>query len=89
MSRSRLTLPESRLLTVVGRPVPRPSRPCRRDPPDVATGPRFAAWMCRVHNAVNRRLDKPTFNCDLVGARWAPLDCDEHNSCDLTAGRRR
>lgn len=45
--------------------------------------------MCRVHNCVNRRLGKPTFNCDLVGARWAPLDCDEHNSCDMTVGRPR
>ena len=55
----------------------------------MATGPQFAAWMCRVHNTVNRRLGKPTFNCDLVGARWSPLDCDEHNSCDMTVGRKR
>jgi FAD-linked sulfhydryl oxidase len=43
--------------------------------------------MCGAHNAVNRRLNKPVFNCDLVAARWAPLDCDEHNSCALTVGR--
>lgn len=60
---------------------------CRRDPPDVSSGAAFSQWMCRAHNAVNRRLGKPTFNCDLVGARWAPLDCDQHNSCDMTVGR--
>lgn len=61
----------------------------RRDPPIVSSGAEFSLWMCRTHNAVNRRLGKPTFNCDLVGARWAPLDCDEHNSCDMTVGRKK
>eukprot|EP00879_Flechtneria_rotunda_P007686 GHRR01008059.1.p1 GENE.GHRR01008059.1~~GHRR01008059.1.p1 ORF type:complete len:220 (+),score=76.94 GHRR01008059.1:571-1230(+) len=60
----------------------------RRDPPDVSNGEQFSRWMCRVHNTVNRHLGKPAFNCDLVAGRWAPLDCDEHNSCDLTVGRR-
>eukprot|EP00882_Tetradesmus_deserticola_P004258 GHRQ01004498.1.p2 GENE.GHRQ01004498.1~~GHRQ01004498.1.p2 ORF type:complete len:156 (+),score=80.00 GHRQ01004498.1:27-470(+) len=61
----------------------------RRDPPVVSSGPDFAVWLCRTHNAVNRRLGKPAFNCDLVAARWAPLDCDEHNSCDMTVGHKR
>lgn len=61
----------------------------RRDPPIVSNGRDFAVWMCRTHNAVNRRLGKPAFNCDLVAARWAPLDCDEHNSCDMTVGSKR
>lgn len=67
---------------------PLPLSACRRDPPDVSDRAAFSQWMCRVHNCVNRRLGKPTFNCDLVGARWAPLDCDEHNSCDMTVDRR-
>uniref|UniRef100_A0A383WB31 Sulfhydryl oxidase n=1 Tax=Tetradesmus obliquus TaxID=3088 RepID=A0A383WB31_TETOB len=61
----------------------------RRDPPVVSSGRDFAVWMCRTHNAVNRRIGKPSFNCDLVAARWAPLDCDEHNSCDMTLGHKR
>jgi hypothetical protein len=63
--------------------------PFRRDPPVVSNGRDFAVWMCRTHNAVNRRIGKPAFNCDLVAARWAPLDCDEHNSCDMTVGHKR
>jgi FAD-linked sulfhydryl oxidase len=49
--------------------------------------------MCRVHNAVNRRLGKPLFNCNYVEARWAPLDCGQEeegpNSCDMTVGGKR
>eukprot|EP00775_Hariotina_reticulata_P008344 gene8344-8528_t len=60
----------------------------RRDPPAVGSGQELSLWMCRTHNAVNRRLGKATFNCDLVTARWAPLDCDEHNSCDMAVGKR-
>ena len=43
-------------------------------------------WLCRVHNLVNMRIGKPQFNCDLVAARWAPLDCAEDEGstgCDL------
>jgi FAD-linked sulfhydryl oxidase len=45
--------------------------------------------MCRTHNTVNRSIGKPVFNCDLVGARWAPLDCDAANSCDMGLRRPR
>ena len=27
-------------------------------------------WLCRVHNIVNARLDKPAFDCSTVRARW-------------------
>lgn len=62
---------------------------CRNDPPVVTSGDDLQQWMCRAHNAVNRSLGKPTFNCDVAAARWTPLDCDESNSCDMTLGRRR
>lgn len=52
----------------------------------VTSGPEFQAWMCRAHNAVNRRLGKPTFNCSVAAARWAPLDCGPDSSCDLSLG---
>lgn len=47
----------------------------KREPPTVSSGPEFRRWVCRVHNQVNARLGKPAFNCDLVEARWAALDC--------------
>ncbi|KAF5833670.1 ERV/ALR sulfhydryl oxidase domain-containing protein [Dunaliella salina] len=57
----------------------------RRDPPMVNSGKDLRQWMCRVHNTVNRSLNKPVFNCDLVEARWSPLDCGDENasSCDM------
>jgi FAD-linked sulfhydryl oxidase len=61
----------------------------RADPPTVSSGPEFQAWMCRAHNAVNRSLGKPVFNCELAAARWAPLDCaddDGRSGCDLSVG---
>ena len=45
--------------------------------------------MCQVHNAVNRTLGKPSFQCDVVSSRWSSLDCGEENACDLTIGRPR
>lgn len=58
------------------------------DPPEVSTGDAFRRWMCRAHNAVNRSVGKPAFNCDLAAARWAPLDCDRDgpSTCDLVVG---
>lgn len=54
----------------------------------VSSGREFQAWMCRAHNTVNRSIGKPTFNCDLAAARWAPLDCDQAggSTCDLAVG---
>jgi len=49
----------------------------RARPPDTTSGPALRAWACEAHNAVNASLGKPAFNCRLVGARWAPLDCGE------------
>lgn len=65
----------------------------KKDPPAVGNKEELQLWMCRTHNAVNRSLGKPTFNCDLVASRWAPLDCSQDglsiNSCDMTVGKKR
>ncbi|KAL6751943.1 ERV/ALR sulfhydryl oxidase domain-containing protein [Haematococcus lacustris] len=72
----------------------------RRDPPQVDSQAALAQWTCRVHNVVNQRLQKPVFNCNVVGARWAALDClseDEEkleqprSACEMLgqAGSRR
>mmetsp|Transcript_5890 Transcript_5890/g.36506 ORF Transcript_5890/g.36506 Transcript_5890/m.36506 type:complete len:188 (+) Transcript_5890:293-856(+) len=55
----------------------------REHPPVVESGDEFARWMCEVHNVVNVRLHKPTFNCERVQARWGKLDCDEGDYCEL------
>jgi mitochondrial FAD-linked sulfhydryl oxidase len=47
----------------------------RARPPRVGTGRDLRGWVCGIHNDVNAALGKPAFNCALVGARWAPLDC--------------
>lgn len=55
----------------------------------MSSGPALQQWMCRAHNAVNRSIGKPLFNCDLAPARWAPLDCDRLeglSTCDLSVG---
>ncbi|GFR52344.1 hypothetical protein Agub_g14889, partial [Astrephomene gubernaculifera] len=53
----------------------------RRDPPVVRSGSEFRRWLCGIHNRVNARLGKPSFNCELVEARWAPL-----SGCTAGAG---
>ena len=45
-------------------------------PPQVGSGEALSRWMCDVHNAVNRSLDKPVFNCAVVSSRWKDLDGD-------------
>lgn len=55
----------------------------REHPPVVESGDEFAQWMCKVHNVVNVRLHKPTFNCERVHARWGKLDCDDGDYCEL------
>eukprot|EP00898_Chlorokybus_atmophyticus_P001282 jgi/Chlat1/2154/Chrsp17S02731 len=58
----------------------------KNDPPVVSSGFELAQWLCRVHNVVNRSLNKPQFNCQRVDARWRALDCDE-SACDLDIAR--
>ena len=39
-------------------------------PADVSSKSALRQWLCDLHNNVNQRLKKPTFNCELVGDRW-------------------
>lgn len=39
-------------------------------PADVSSQSALRQWLCDLHNNVNRRLKKPSFDCDLVGDRW-------------------
>lgn len=66
------------------------------NPVQVHTRAAFEQWLCRSHNVVNRSLGKPTFNCDLVGMAWGPLECgggagDDGNAagCSIVGGGRR
>ena len=49
----------------------------------------------QAHNTVNRRLGKPIFNCALVEARWAGMECvlevggDGRDACSLEVGRQQ
>nr|XP_043629594.1 FAD-linked sulfhydryl oxidase ERV1 [Erigeron canadensis] len=54
----------------------------RSNPVQAGSQDEFSQWLCRVHNVVNRSLNKPTFPCERVDARWGKLDC-EHRLCDL------
>jgi hypothetical protein len=61
----------------------------RRHPPAVRSKHELQQWMCSVHNVVNQSLGKPAFNCDVVGARWSPLECGSDkdavvSACDMT-----
>lgn len=40
----------------------------------------LAQWLCRMHNKVNSKLGKPTFDCRLVNERWR--DGWKDGSCD-------
>ena len=65
-----------------------PCAPCaeemRKDlktmPPQVGSNEELSQWMCRLHNCVNKRLDKPQFDCSKVNERWR--DGWKDGSCD-------
>lgn len=71
---------------VVALTAPTRARARRRQPPEVESRAELEVWMCSLHNSVNRKLDKPEFNCAFVSSRWQPLDCDAADACTL-AGR--
>eukprot|EP00051_Salpingoeca_urceolata_P008036 m.102875 g.102875 ORF g.102875 m.102875 type:complete len:233 (+) comp15545_c0_seq1:147-845(+) len=50
------------------------------EPPETASQFKFAQWMCRMHNSVNRRVGKPEFDCANVDQRWA--DGWDDGSCE-------
>lgn len=40
------------------------------NPPRTSSNLEFSEWLCEVHNEVNGRLGKPTFDCRKVLERW-------------------
>lgn len=60
----------------------------KADPPQVASRKEFVQWLCKVHNTVNRSLNKPAFNCNLVDNRWTPLECEESGACSIQIDKR-
>ena len=42
-------------------------------PPVVKTRRDLERWLCKLHNRVNRRLDKPAFDCSMTTYRWRGL----------------
>lgn len=38
--------------------------------PDVRNRHHFEQWLCALHNDVNERTGKPTFDCRKIGERW-------------------
>eukprot|EP00617_Octactis_speculum_P017327 CAMPEP_0185771650 /NCGR_PEP_ID=MMETSP1174-20130828/64434_1 /TAXON_ID=35687 /ORGANISM="Dictyocha speculum, Strain CCMP1381" /LENGTH=195 /DNA_ID=CAMNT_0028457561 /DNA_START=19 /DNA_END=603 /DNA_ORIENTATION=- len=44
----------------------------RDSPPQVESRTIFAIWLCRQHNLVNAKLDKPAFDCSIqnLDLRW-------------------
>ncbi|XP_069859879.1 FAD-linked sulfhydryl oxidase ALR-like isoform X2 [Dipodomys merriami] len=51
-----------------------------RNQPDTRTRASFSQWLCRLHNEVNHKLGKPTFDCSKVDERWR--DGWKDGSCD-------
>ena len=41
-------------------------------PPKVTDNKELSIWLCETHNIVNKRLNKPIFNCDFenLKKRW-------------------
>ena len=39
-------------------------------PPNVETREEFIEWICNLHNRINKRLRKPTFDCSKHQQRW-------------------
>ena len=62
---------------------------CRSKPPTAQSSEDLQQWMCTVHNAVNRTLDKPVFNCRFASQRWGALDCDDQMACSLSLGHSK
>lgn len=49
-------------------------------PPQLNSRSEFMAWICEAHNRVNRRLNKPVFDCSKHDERW---DC----GCNIVPGQ--
>lgn len=49
-------------------------------PPQLNSRSEFMTWLCEAHNRVNRRLNKPVFDCSKHDERW---DC----GCNIVPGQ--
>lgn len=49
-------------------------------PPQLNNRQEFMMWLCEAHNRVNRRLNKPVFDCTKLDERW---DC----GCNIVPGQ--
>lgn len=49
-------------------------------PPKLDSRHDFMHWLCEAHNMVNRRLNKPVFDCEKLDERW---DC----GCNIVPGQ--
>lgn len=49
-------------------------------PPQLNSRSEFMSWLCEAHNRVNRRLNKPVFDCSKLDERW---DC----GCNIVPGQ--
>lgn len=45
-------------------------RPENDPTPQLDSQDKFGRWLCAAHNAVNKKLDKKEFDCNLWKARW-------------------
>lgn len=52
----------------------------KKNEPKVMTQEEFGHWLCDAHNAVNERISKPKFDCNLWKQRWK--DGWEDGRCD-------
>lgn len=52
----------------------------KEEPPVVTSTAEFSQWLCRLHNRVNVKLNKPIFDCSKVLERWK--DGWKDGSCD-------
>ncbi|XP_015587379.1 FAD-linked sulfhydryl oxidase ALR [Cephus cinctus] len=52
----------------------------KTSPPRTDSQEQLSQWLCEMHNIVNRKLDKPEFDCKLVNQRWRDGWLD--GSCD-------
>ncbi|XP_074601373.1 evr1_Alr domain-containing protein Alr [Brevipalpus obovatus] len=41
-----------------------------QDPPKLTDHQSFSRWLCDLHNKVNKKLGKSSFDCDKVDERW-------------------
>lgn len=49
--------------------------------PQVQGRRELSLWFCTMHNLVNERLGKPTFDCSRVLNRWRGDDPSDDSSC--------